>query len=140
MTLRIRTVVVKQLPETLNAKVGRLFFSELESCMNVDRPCLVLDCSKVRKMDSSAVHLMLCCLEEALKRNGDVKLAAIPAGATTILELSGIDRLFEIFDTNADAVNSFSRPPVDAASHPGVARTSHRASENATKPLLGWSF
>jgi anti-anti-sigma regulatory factor len=140
MTLRIRTVAVKQLPEVLNAKQGRLFFKELESCVNVDRPCLVLDCSKLRRMDSSVVHLMLCCLEEALKRNGDVKLAAIPAGATAILELSGIDRLFEVFDTTADAVSSFSRPPVDMVAHLGVARTSHRPAENAGKTLLGWSF
>lgn len=140
MTDRIRTIAVKQLPETLNAKQGRLFFGEIENCMNVDRPCIVLDCSKLRHMDSSVVHLMLCCLEEAMKRNGDVKLAAIPAGATAILELSGIDRLFEVYDTNAEAVNSFSRPPMDTVSHLGVARSSHRTAENAGKTLLGWSF
>jgi anti-sigma B factor antagonist len=140
MTLRINKVAVKQLPERMNARQGRLFFSELESCMNVDRPGLVLDCSSVRQMDSSCVHLMLCCLEEALKRNGDVKLAGIPAGATAILELSGIDRLFEVFDTSDDAVNSFSRLPMDPVSHAGVTRSSHRPAENAAKPLLGWSF
>jgi anti-sigma B factor antagonist len=140
MTLRIRTVAVKQLPEILNAKQGRLFFNELESSVNVDRPCLVLDCSKLRQMDTSTVHLMLCCLEEALKRNGDVKLAAIPTGATAILELSGIDRLFEVFDTTNDAVSSFSRVPAEMVAHMGVARTSHRPAENAGKTLLGWSF
>jgi anti-anti-sigma regulatory factor len=140
MTLRNRTVAVKQLPEKLNAKQGRFFFGELESCMNVDRPCVVLDCSKLRQMDNSAVHLMLCCLEEALKRNGDVKLAAIPTGAAAILELAGIDRLFEVFDTSAEAVSSFSRPPIDMVSHMGVTRTSHRPAENAGKTLLGWSF
>ena len=131
MTLRIRPVAVKQLPETLDAKQGRLFFSELESCMNVDRPCLVLDCSKVRLLDSSAVHLLLCCLEEAMKRNGDVKLAAIPAGATAVLELSGIDRLFEVYDTNAEAVSSFRRLPVDVASLTAVGGGSRRQNEHA---------
>jgi anti-sigma B factor antagonist len=131
---------VKQLPEKLNAKQGRLFFGELESCMNVDRPCLVLDCSKLRQMDTSAVHLMLCCLEEALKRNGDVKLAAIPTGATSILELSGIDRLFEVYETTDDAVSSFSRPAAEMVAHMGVPRTSHHPAENAGKTLLGWSF
>jgi len=140
MTLRINKVAVKQLPERLNARQGRLFFKELENSMNVDRPGLVLDCSKVRQMDSSAVHLMLCCLEEALKRNGDVKLAGIPAGASAILELSGIDRLFEVFDTNAESVSSFSRLPMDPVAHVGVSRSSHRPAENAGKTLLGWSF
>lgn len=131
MTLRIRPVAVKQLPETMDAKQGRLFFSELESCMNVDRPSLVLDCSRVRRLDSSAVHLLLCCLEEAMKRNGDVKLSAIPAGASAVLELAGIDRLFEVYATNAEAVSSFRRLPVDVNSLMGHAATSHRQSENA---------
>ena len=131
MTLRIRAVAVKQLPETLDAKQGRIFFSELESCMNVDRPCLVLDCSRVRRLDSSAVHLLLCCLEEAMKRNGDVKLSAIPAGASAVLELSGIDRLFEVYATNAEAVNSFRRLPVDVNAVMGLGAKSHRQTENA---------
>ncbi len=83
MTLRMCEVVVKQVPETLNEKGGRLFFNELEGCINVERPSIVFDCSKVIQMDKAAIHLLLCCLEEAIKRNGDVKLAAIPAGART---------------------------------------------------------
>jgi len=131
MTLQILAVTVKQLPETFNAKQGRLFFRDLESCMNVDRPRVVLDCSRVRQMDSSALHLLLCCLEEAMKRNGDVKLAAIPDGERLILERTGLDRLFEVFDTNADAVNSFRRLPFDAALHGSKRGSSHRPSENA---------
>ena len=140
MTLRIRAVAVRQLPESMNAKQGRLFFSELESCMNVDRPCLVLDCSRVRKMDRTAVHMLLCCLEEAMKRNGDVKLAGVPAGAAAILEFTGIDRLFEVFDTSDEAVSSFSRPPIEIVAHIGVAHSSHRPAESAAKTALGWSF
>ena len=78
--------------------------------MNIDRPCIVLDCSQVRQMNRSAIHLLLCCLEEAMKRNGDVKLAGITAGSGRLLERTGVDRLFEMFDTNVEAVNSFRRP------------------------------
>jgi anti-anti-sigma factor len=129
MNSRTRAVAVRQLPETLNSRQARLFFNDLESHMNVDRPLIVLDCSKVRKMDSSAVHLLLCCLEEAMKRNGDVKLASLPPGSAEIVGLSRIDRLFEVFGTIAEAVNSFRRIPVDTA-HASAVR-SHRASENA---------
>jgi hypothetical protein len=47
-----------------------------------------------------------------MKRNGDVKLASIPPGATAILELTRVDRLFEAFDSTADAVNSFLQFPI----------------------------
>ena len=121
MPFRIRDVTVKQVPERLNEKRCRLFFSEIESCMNVDRPSIVFDCSNVLQMDRSTVHLLLCCLEEAIKRNGDVRLAAIPSGPKTMLEFTGADRLFEIYETNADAINSFRQPQLFAVPRPGSA-------------------
>jgi anti-sigma B factor antagonist len=107
MTLRTCAVTVKQLPEILNLKHGRIFYDELESCMNINRPCIVLDCSNVRQMDRFAISLLFSCLEEAMKRNGNVKLAAIPSGAEAVLKRTGVTSLFEIFETNAEAVNSF---------------------------------
>jgi anti-anti-sigma factor len=131
MTLRMQNVAIRKLPETLNAKRGRLFFDELESCVNVDRPRLVLDCSNVRQMDSSALLLLLCCLEEAMKRNGDVKLAGIHEGARVVLGLTRLDRLFETYDTIADAVNSFRRVSVVPVSHASAPHDLFRPSENA---------
>jgi anti-anti-sigma factor len=115
MRFRPCSVTVTQLPETLSVKQGRLFFEELESRMNVDRPCVVLDCSKVGEMDRFAIHMLLCCLGEAMKRDGDVRLAAVSASARETLELTRVDRLFEIYDTESQAVNSFFRPVSERA-------------------------
>ena len=109
-----RPVAVKQLPEKLSVQQGRVFFRELEPCLNSDRPRVVLDCSKIQQLDNAGIHVLLRCLEEALKRNGDVKLAAIPPRAAATLELAQVDRLFEIFDNTVDAVDSFDKPPVYA--------------------------
>jgi anti-anti-sigma factor len=130
MRRRTFTLEVKEFPEALNAAQGRLFLRELQNYLHDDRPCIVLDCSKVSQMDRPAIQLLLCCLEETIKRNGDVKLASVPAGARSTLNLSGVDRLFEIFDTNAEAVNSFRRLSVERASHSFVLGSSQRNSEN----------
>ena len=42
-----------------------------------------------------------------MKRNGDARLAAVSPSAQAMLKLIGADRLFQIFASNADAVNSF---------------------------------
>lgn len=131
MRFRPCTVTVTRLPETVDMKRGRLFFKELESRMNVDRPCIVLDCSQVREMDRFAIHLVLCCLEEAMKRDGDVKLAAVSKPARKTLEMTRVHRLFEIYDTEAEAVNSFFRPNVENALHARGARDNERLSESA---------
>jgi anti-sigma B factor antagonist len=107
-----RPIVVKQLPETLSVEQSRLLFFEVEPSLKTDRPRLVLDCSRVRKLDSAGIQVLLLCLEEAMKRNGDVKLAAIPAVAAEILELTRVDGLFEAFESVRDAVDSFHQFPV----------------------------
>lgn len=134
MRLRVGAVAVKQLPETLTYKQGLIFFRELESSMTVDRPGIVLDCSKARVIDGTAIHLMLCCLEEAMKRNGDVRLSALSAEAKGILKLKGADRLFRIYDTNAEATNSFYHrqahtqyAPAHIAVREGTSQSSERA-------------
>ncbi|MGA2051468.1 MAG: STAS domain-containing protein [Terracidiphilus sp.] len=114
--IRARGVTVRELPEMLTDKKGRSFLSGLEGEMETGYPRIVLDCSKLRQMDIPAVYLLLCCLEEAMKRNGDVKLASMPSGTMAILELTGAARLFERFQTNAEAVNSFCRLPLEAVS------------------------
>src|SRR5215469_8173246 len=115
MRFRPCAVTVTQLPEKLDLRQGRLFFKELESRMNIGRPCIVLDCSKVCEMDRFAIHMLLCCLEEAMKRDGDVKLAAVSSSARSMLELTRVDRLFEIYDTEGEAVNSFFRTHFERA-------------------------
>ena len=105
----VKAVVVKQLPETVSAEEALIFYRELESVLESDRPRLVFDFTKVRNFDSSGVELLLRCMEEAMKRNGDLKLAALSPQLTVILEMTRVDRLFEIFDNCTDAVESFHR-------------------------------
>lgn len=122
-----RAVAVKQLPARLSVKLGRIFFREVQPGLNMNRPRLVLDCSQVRQLDSTGLHVLLRCLEEAMKRNGDVKLAAIQPVTAEFLQRKKVDRLFETFATTSDAVNSFHRSPLNlfrpsGLEHSNVAR------------------
>lgn len=111
MTIPTRAVEVRLLPPGLSGKRERESACEIQNCLNVDRPRLVLDCSNVDQLERPVIHLLLCCLEEALKRNGDIKLAALHASARAALTATRVDRLFDIHDTIADAVNSFHQFP-----------------------------
>ena len=119
------------LPETLSVKHRWIFLREIENCMQIDRPRIVLDCANVRQVDRALIHLLLRCLEEAMKCNGDVKLAAVPHEAKAMLELTGVSRLFEIFDTTAEAVNSFHQVPAFMVSQIIPPKCSDEDSENA---------
>jgi anti-anti-sigma regulatory factor len=102
-----RLVTIEQLPEITNEDQGRRFLGKIQERMSDRRPGLVLDCSSLSQLDKPVLHLLLSCLEEAMKRNGDARLAAVSPSAQVVLKMIGADRLFQIFASNADAVNSF---------------------------------
>jgi anti-anti-sigma factor len=107
-------VVVMQVPEILNVKEVGDFMEELGPLLESNRPRVVLDCSQVRSMESAGVEMLLRCLEEVLKRDGDLKLASLSPEAEVILELMRVSRVFEAFQTCEDAVRSFNAIPADA--------------------------
>ena len=119
MTIGKRSVVVKQLPSSSDPHRQRQFLEEVQACMPQRRPCLVLDCSLLQELDAGAIHLMLHCLEEALKRNGDVRLAAIPPSANSAFAAARLERLFDLYPTAAEAAASFHQGPI--ASEPCAA-------------------
>ena len=105
---RSRPVVVKRMPERMTLPQARAFLREVQPFLNADRPQLVFDLSTVRQMDSAGVEMLLRCMDRAMQRDGDVKLAALSPQTAVVLELSRAARLFEIYDTSTDAARSFS--------------------------------
>ena len=108
METNSRPVVVKRMPERVNARSAREFWRDVQPFLTVDRPQLVFDLSPVVQLDAAGVEMLLRCMSEAHKRDGDLKLAAPSEQAAVVLELTRTERLFEIFETSVDAVRSFS--------------------------------
>ena len=109
-----RSATVLRLPES-GVNGVRDFLREVEQCMSNGRPYLVLDCSAVSQLDKWTAGLLLHCLEEAMKRNGDVKLSGISLMKQPLPGFSGANRLFEVFDTVEDATGSFHPVAFEAA-------------------------
>jgi len=115
-----RPVVVKRIPERLNLKQARAFCQEMEPILNSDRPQVVLDCSQVKQIDAAGVEMLLQCLSHVMKRDGDIKLAALSPQIAVVLEMTRTERLFEIYESSSDAVLSFSRFLPSALKQPSL--------------------
>jgi anti-sigma B factor antagonist len=112
-----RPVVVKRMPETMNLKQARSFLKEVEPFLNADRPQLVFDMSQVRHIDAGGVDVLLQCMRDIIKHDGDLKLASVSPQAAVVLELTRTGRLFEIYDNSTQAVKSFSSFLPNALKH-----------------------
>lgn len=108
MVTSSRPVVVKRMPERLNARTTREFLHDVQPFLTTDRPQLVFDLSQVKQLDAAGVEMLLRCMSQAHKRDGDLKLASLSPQAAVVLELTRTERLFEVYETSTDAVRSFS--------------------------------
>jgi anti-sigma B factor antagonist len=113
-----RPVVVKRMPERMNLKQARKFLKEVKPFLHSDRPQIVFDMSQVRHIDAGGIEVLLRCMREAMKRDGDLKLAAVSPQATVVLELTRTGRLFEIYENSTFAAKSFSCFLPNAIKHP----------------------
>jgi len=113
-----RSVIVMQVPERFYGAEADSFRQELKTLLQAERPRIVLDCSGIKDIDSTGVETLLQCMDEAMKRDGDVKLAAVAPGSAVILELMKVDRLFEVFDSADEAVRSFHAYPAHEIPQP----------------------
>ena len=103
-----KPVVIKRLPTNMDTSGARRFYADVEPLLRSDRPQLVFDLSQVERLDVSGVETLLRCMREVMRRDGDLKLAAVSPQAGTVLELTRTDRLFEIYETSTDAARSYS--------------------------------
>lgn len=102
-----RPVLVMEMPERLSATESRMFMHELEPLLDAPGPRIVLDCSAVQHIDGAGVTMMLRCLEEAMKSDGDVKLAALSPECQAIFQLEPQTAGFQIHVAPDEAVRSF---------------------------------
>ena len=109
-----RPVVVMELPEQIGTSQVPEILEDVSTLLEFQRPRIVFDCSQVRSIESDGVEMLLYCLDEAMKRDGDLKLAAVSPHARMMLEIMRVDGIFEIFQTSGEAVRSFNVPTLAA--------------------------
>jgi anti-sigma B factor antagonist len=67
----------------------------------------VLNLAEVKMIDSSGIGLLMQCLASTKKRGGNVKLVQPSPFAIKTLRLVGVYNLFDVFDDDDKAVDSF---------------------------------
>ncbi|MGA7291940.1 MAG: STAS domain-containing protein [Terriglobales bacterium] len=100
-------VIVLEVPERLNQADAEAFLGELRPFLESDHPRIVLDCSQVRYVDSVGIELLFRCVQQAMKHDGDLRLAAVSPTSGVILELLRVDCGLQMFENMEDAVQSF---------------------------------
>jgi anti-sigma B factor antagonist len=111
-------VVVTKLEGRLGARELDAFCEEIHQLLNQDQTQIVVDLSGVESLDSSAIEVLLRCVAQVVRADGELKLAALSPCAESILAVTRVSRFFEIFPTSDSAVASFDLTPLNNGAEP----------------------
>jgi len=131
MSIRKRAVNILQLPGQISSSSHAEILRRLKLAVQSGHPRFVLDCSRVEVMGPDEIQFLLCCLEEAMKHNGDVRLATVTPEARAVLQNAGISRLFEIYGSTESAIHSYQVRPASMAPLYSETAESHQDGEYA---------
>ena len=86
-----------RLPERFNREEARLLSGELNRSLASDQPCLIVDFSNVKQIDTAGLDMLLDLMVKVARQDGAVQIGNISPEAATILELTGLDRILNMF-------------------------------------------
>jgi len=86
-----------RLPERFSRYEARALVADLESRLPNDQPCLIVDFSRVKQMDGDGLNMLLGCMVKIARRDGAVQLGEVSPEAATMLELTRMDCIFDLF-------------------------------------------
>lgn len=80
----------------------------LQEIMDQGRFRIVVDMAGVEYLGSAGLRVLVGALKQARRWNrGDLRLTNVPERIQGVLQLAGMDALFQTFDNSVDAVGSF---------------------------------
>lgn len=104
MRENITLVEVSGRIDSMNAnQLGEALSGEINSGHNH----MVLDLSKVEYMSSAGLREIVSALKKVRNNTGDVRLAQPSARVREVLEMAGLDTIFQIFTTQVEALGSY---------------------------------
>ena len=70
---------------------------------------LVIDVTRVRRLDQPGLDTLLHCLRRVRRAGGDLKLVGVTRPISALIAISGLLRVFDAHDTVQAAVRAFER-------------------------------
>ncbi len=98
------TAVVMELTGEIDMQCSTDLRGELMTILQNKPTALVLNMAEVDFMDSSGLATMIEALQLAKRNGGKLKLAQLKENVYNVFEISRLVSVFEIFDTEAEAL------------------------------------
>ena len=108
---RINDVTVLRFAQSAQLLASSLELAELSNVIRVEKDTKVLiDLSRVSRIDSTGLGVLMNCYCHAVKNAGELKLLNADAPVRRVLSVTKIDSVLQMFEDEAAAIASFGLP------------------------------
>ena len=84
--------------------------ARLQDLLDAGERHFVFDMTQVSYMDSAGLGAVVACAKRAREHSGLIKVITVPHGkADTLFSVTGLKRVFEVFNDEKSALDSFLR-------------------------------
>lgn len=100
-------VAVVEAQGRIDSNTAHELGSALSHVIDSGHSQIVLDIAGVDYMSSAGLRELVAALKKVRNENGDMRIAQVTERVYEVLELSGLHTIFRLYDSRAEAVNSF---------------------------------
>lgn len=100
-------VVINVKEERLDAHNSGELKVEMQKCFDEGKKNVLADLKDVRFIDSSGLGALVSGFKNAISHQGNLKLSSLQPQVKSMFELTRLHRVFEIFASSAEALESF---------------------------------
>lgn len=100
-------VVILRVNGELDALVAPQLKDRLIKLIELDKKSFIIDFEGLVHINSLAMGILRGRLKEIREKNGDIKLINLNSHITTIFEMVGLDEIFDIYESEEEALNKF---------------------------------
>ncbi len=97
----------------LDAHTASELESAIEKCRKEDAVRIIVNGKQLVYISSAGLGVFMAFIEELRERGGDIKIAALRPKVYNVFDLLGFPMLFDITDTEEEAVTRFSTTASD---------------------------
>ena len=101
-----KTVTILTPTGRLDITTAWQFRLKLQECITRHTPHVVVNLSQVNFIDSSGLTSLVAGMRDADKVNGTFRLCSVHPEAKLVFEVTMMDSVFDIFDTEAEAIST----------------------------------
>jgi len=109
------SVQVLELNGELDAHTASELEAAIQRCREANQVSIVVNGENLQYISSAGLGVFMAYIEELREAGGDIKIAALQPRVFNVFDLLGFPMLFDIVDSEADALARFDSSPGTAS-------------------------